>query len=287
MKKIIRYLLIFVIGGAFLSACESPESAWDKMFNDYNKSNPTYYVQFTQSTGFFQTAIDDDGNPKNIILPIGVKLLGAPQASDVTVTLVKDNSSTIADNMYTLSSSTITIPAGETAGSVTLTALAAEMVENDTVKLVLNMDAGGAEATAANQIDYSLKRIKFCPLADPNDLVGSWSGTDSEGNASQVVTFLDGDKFMIDGLNIGWMTGYWGEVIVTQTPLVMIMNPNGTLEIEEQDYLSTTWNGAPQPKYSLSATGNWDNCTKIMVINYDLHQGGDVLISITENITLK
>ena len=92
---------------------------------------------------------------------------------------------------------------------------------------------------------------------------------------------------MIDGLTVGWMTGYWGEVIVTQTPLVMIMNPNGTLEIEEQDYMETTWNGDPQPKYSVSGTGLWDNCKKTMVIDYDLHQGGGVLISITEDIELK
>jgi hypothetical protein len=287
MKRIIRYLLIFVVGGAFLSACEQPESNWNSMTKDFDKNNSTYYIQFTQSTGSFETAIDANGDPEDIVQTIVVAVLGAPQASDITVTLSKNNSSTIGDNMWTLSSNTITIPAGSTSGSTTLTAKAAEMIEDESVTLVLDMDAGGAEATSANQINYNLKRIKFCPLDDLNDLVGSWKGTDSEGNASQVVTSLDGDKFMIDGLTVGWMTGYWGEVIVTQTPLVMKMNPNGTLEIEEQDYMTTTWNGAPQPGYSVSATGKWDNCNKTMIIDYDLHQGGGVLISITEDIELK
>ena len=287
MKKIIKYLLIFVIGGVFLSSCEQPESNWNAMTKDYDKSNTTYYVQFLVSEGSFQTAIDANGDPENIVKTIGVALLGAPQASDITVTLSKNNSSTIGDNMWSLSSNTITITAGSTSGSVTLTALASAMIEDETVTLVLDMDAGGAEASSAGQINDSLKRIKFCPLDEMNDLVGSWKGTDSEGNPSQVVTSLDGDKFMIDGLNVGWMEGYWGEVIITQTPLVMIMNPNGTLEIELQEYMTTTWNGDPQPAYSVAATGKWDNCKKTLVIDYDLYQGGGVLIPITENITLK
>ncbi len=126
----------------------------------------------------------------------------------------------------------------------------------------------------------------FCQLNDLNDLVGSWTGTDSEGNASQVVTFVDGANFMINGLNVGWMTGYWGEVIVDQVPLVMIMNADGTLEIELQYYMETTWNGDPQPKYSLAAVGKWDNCKKRMIIEYDLYQNGEVLTSITEDIGL-
>ena len=74
----------------------------------------------------------------------------------------------------------------------------------------------------------------FCPLNDLNDLVGTWTGNDSEGNPTQVVTSVDGTDFIINGLNVGWMTGYWGEVIIDQVPLVMIMYPNGTLEIELQ-----------------------------------------------------
>lgn len=126
----------------------------------------------------------------------------------------------------------------------------------------------------------------FCPLVDLNDLVGTWTGDDSEGNPTQVVTFVDGSNFMINGLNVGWMVGYWGEIIVDQVPLIMIMNENGTLEIELQYYMETTWNGAPQPTYSIAATGVWDNCLKTMTIDYDLYQGGSVLTSITENITL-
>jgi len=142
----------------------------------------------------------------------------------------------------------------------------------------------GGKVSEPDTIDVSLSA--FCPLTDLNDLVGTWTGTDSEGNATQVVTSVNGSDFIIDGLNVGWMTGYWGEVITEQIPLVMIMNEDGSLEIELQYYMSTTWNGDPQPTYSIAATGFWDNCLKTMTIDYDLYQGGGVLTSITENISL-
>lgn len=287
MKNIIKYILIFVIGGLVLSSCEELENNYAAMTNDYDKSNTTYYIQFLNATQSFETAIDEAGLPTDITTTVGVALLGAPQSSDVVVNLVVDGSSTMTSSMYTLGSTSITIPAGSTSGSVSLTALADEMPEGENLTLVLNMEAGGAEAATAAQLNYSLKRIKFCPLEDLNDLVGSWGGLDSWGYETQVVTFLDGDNFMIDGLTVGWMTDYWGEVIVEQVPLVMIMNPNGTLEIEEQYYMHCTWNGAPQPDYSISATGKWDNCEKTLVIDYNLHQGGGVLEVFTENISLK
>ena len=142
----------------------------------------------------------------------------------------------------------------------------------------------GGKTSAPDTIEVSLSA--FCPLDDLNDLAGTWTGDDSEGNATQVVTYVDGSNFMINGLNVGWMTGYWGEIVTDQVPLVMIMNEDGSLEIELQYYMATTWDGDPQPTYSIAATGYWDNCLKTMTIDYDLYQGGGVLTSITENIAL-
>ena len=288
MKNIIRYILIFVIGTLVLSSCEETVSNWDAMTNDYDPSNSTYYIQFLNASASYETAIDEDGLPTNIETTVGVALLGAPQSSDVTVDLVADASSTLTSSMYTLSSSTITIPAGQTSGSVDLVALADEMPEDETLALVLNMDAGGAEASSAFQLDYDMLRIKFCPLDDLNDLVGSWTGFDSWNYPTEVVTFLQGDQFMISGLGVGWMTDWWGEVIITEVPLIVTMNPDGTLVIDEQLYMTTTWNGDPQPAYSLSGTGKWDNCKKTLLIDYVFIQGGGPLnYDFTEDITLK
>ncbi len=151
------------------------------------------------------------------------------------------------------------------------------------------MDAGGAEANSATTLNYAMKRIKFCPLEDLNDLVGEWEGYDDWGYATEVVTFLDGENFMADGFTVGWMTDYWGEVVTEQIPLVVTMNPDGTLVIDNQYYMSTTWNGDPQPSYGISGVGVWDNCKKTLVIDYNLHQpsDGDVLTTFQEVISLK
>ncbi len=288
MKNIIRYILIFVIGTLVLSSCEDVVSNWDAMTNDYDKNNTTFYIQFLNASAYYETAIDADGLPTNIETTVGVALQGAPQSSDVTVELVVDASSTMTSNMYTLSSSTITIPAGQTSGSVSLIALADEMPEDETLALVMNMDAGGAEASSAFQLNYDMLRIKFCPLIDMTDLVGSWTGFDSWNYPTEVVTALAGDQFMIDGLGVGWMTDWWGEVIITQEPLIVTMNPDGTLVIDEQPYMTTTWNGDPQPAYSLSGTGKWDNCKKTLLIDYVFIQGGGPLnYEFIEDITLK
>ena len=270
-----------------MPSCEELETNYASMTNDYDKNNTTYYIQYLNASQYFETAIDEDGLPMNIVTTVGVALLGAPQSSDVVVNLVVASESTLPSDAYELSANSITIPAGETSGSVDLTVLADKMTENEIVDLILDMDAGGAEANIAAQLNYSLKRIRFCPLTDKSDLVGSYEGSDSYGYPSEVVTFLDGDNFMLEGLCRGWMTDYWGEVIITETPLIVTMNPNGTLVIDEQPYMTTTWNGDPQPAYSISATGKWDNCEKTLLINYNLHQGGGVLETFVEDIALK
>jgi len=274
MKNIIQFILIFVIGGVVLSSCEI-ESNYDTMTKDYDKNSTTYYIQFLNATASYETAIDENGEPTNIVTTIGVALLGPPQSSDITVDLVRDPSSTISENMYTLSSSSITIPAGGTSGSVNFTAIADEMPEDQVLELVLNMDAGGAEASSATQLNYSLKRIKFCPLTDLNDLVGNYSGMDDWGLEVKVVTSVVDGKFMIQGLNHEWIQQMWGEPVLEEVPVEVTMNPNGTLEISEQYIFTTEWEGAPYEYNITSGTGTWDNCKKILVISYDIYNVTD------------
>ncbi len=274
MKNIIKYVLIFVIGALVLSSCEEHVSNWDAMTNPYDKNNPTYYIQFLNATGSFATEIDENGQPTNIVTTVGVALLGAPQPSAITVTLVPDASSTMTSAMYTLSSSTITIPAGGTSGSVSMTTKVEEMPEDETLHLVLNMDAGGAEASSSYQLDYAMKRLKFCPLDDLNDLAGNWGGVDDWGDQEKITTSVDGENFMLTDLGRVWLSDIWGESTLAMNPVVVTMNPNGTLVIEEQAYCTTEYDGAPYD-YSIVGEGTWDNCKKTMFISYDLHNTTD------------
>ena len=276
MKRTFRYLLILVIGGTFLSSCEQPESNWDSMTNDFDKNNPSYYVQFLNSSGSFETAVDAQGNPSNIVAPIGVALLGAPQGSDITINLVKDPSSTIEDKMYTLSSNSITIAAGSTSGSVTLTAIASEMVEDETVQLVLNLDAGGKEATSATQLSYNLKRIKFCPWA-VDDMVGTYTGTDFNGysqTTSSGKTFtvakVDDSHIEVSGMGAALYADIWAETVTGGDKVLMTVNPNGTLSFENQFLCQTdnVWDYYMGPG---GGTAKWDGCTFTFTIPWYWH----------------
>ncbi|MEE4214458.1 MAG: hypothetical protein V2I34_05290 [Bacteroidales bacterium] len=135
--------------------------------------------------------------------------------------------------------------------------------------------------------DVTVTVAQYCPLEDLSDLAGTYTGTDSEGYATNVVTSVDGDDFLITGLCVGWMEGYWGETITEMVPLVVTMNVNGTLEIERQYAMTTDWNGDPY-RYEIAATGRWNNCNKTLYIEYDLYYEGEsgVTISIVEDIAL-
>jgi len=179
------------------------------------------------------------------VATIGVALLGAPQSSDINVTLVVDASTTITENMYSLSSSTITIPAGSTSGSATLTTVADEMPEDEALNLVLNMDAGGAEATSAFQLNYTLKRIKFCPWI-VDDMVGTYTGSDYNGYAGSGGDGYSFEIFKVDDTHIE-VSGFlyhlygtvWGEAVTGGDRVLIQVNPNGTMEFENQ-YLCQT-----------------------------------------------
>jgi len=269
MKNIIKYLLILVAGALVLSSCEDLESNYAAMTKDYDKNATTYYIQFLNASQEFATDIDEAGDPTDIVTTVGVALLGPPQSSDITVTLSLNADATVSSSMYQLSSNTITIPAGGTAGSVDLTFLASEMPEDEALDFILDMDAGGAEASSAFQLNYEVLRIKFCPLEDLNDMAGNWGAVDDWGDIENVTFAVDGDNFTMTGLSTGWLLDVWGETVLEMTPAVVTMNPNGTLVIEEQYYCTTDYEGAPYD-YSIVGSGTWDNCKKTMYIEYDL-----------------
>ncbi len=273
MKNMIKYILIFVIFGLVLSSCNE-ESAWDSLTNDFDKNSTTFYIQFLNATGSFETDLVE-GEALDIETIVGVALLGPPQSSDLVITLSLDGESTVTSSMYELEGTTITIPAGGTAGSVGVTFLAQEMPENETLHFMLNMEvAGGDAAPSAYQLDYSVYRVPWCPLEDLNDMAGTWDGADDWGNTERMVTAVDGDNLTMTGLGQAWLSDTWGEATTASNSVIITMNPDGTLVIDEQPYCTTLYDGAPYD-YSIVGTGTWNNCTKIMHIEYDMNNTTD------------
>ncbi len=88
MKNMIKYVLIFVVGALVMSSCEDLETNYASMTKDFDKSNTTYYIQYLNASQYFETAIDEAGLPTDIVTTVGVALQGAPQSSDVVVSIV-------------------------------------------------------------------------------------------------------------------------------------------------------------------------------------------------------
>lgn len=139
------------------------------------------------------------------------------------------------------------------------------------------------EETTHGLIDTSYLTVtvlEYCALDNgPADLVGTWSGTDGfEDYAShppypsQVVTSSPtASEVSVYGLNFGWIEDVWGEAVIDGGTVDMIINVDGTIEIEYQYLFTTDYEGDPYD-YWIVGTGRWNNCGTYptLVIDYTL-----------------
>lgn len=254
MKKIFGFLMI--ISMVIFSGCEEDIDLYD---------GPTL-VHFMETGGTF-TVMDEPNQTFDI--SVGVTVVSS---NDRTFTVEVQPEGTTAQSgvEYTLESTTFTIPANEYFGTITVNGIyEGATSDGSTLKLKLS----GEEAAGFSNV-FTLNIFQFCTF-DINDFVGTWSGTDSWGYPTEVVTTLVNGQLVINGIGFGWFQDWWGEVIITNTPLVMNVDPvTATFTIAEQPYLTSTYNGAPQPAYGLSGSGSFEVCSKGMTINYVYHQSG-------------
>jgi hypothetical protein len=121
---------------------------------------------------------------------------------------------------------------------------------------------------------------QYCAIDSNEDLEGSWSGTDGFEDTyydSQVLTFdATETEITIDGLNYGWIVEYWGESITSGGSVPLIINEDGTVEIEYQYYFTTDWGGSPY-EYYIEGSGTWSNCNDDpeITIEYTLYNYTD------------
>ena len=168
--------------------------------------------------------------------------------------------------------STVTVPANSNKGTVTVSASDNNLGE-DPVSLALKISDTDGLFTG-NTVSLAIQ--KHCAL-NINDFVGTYSGATAGGwGDTQVVTSLDGNgNLQITGIGVAFMTGYWGEVILSMATLPMNVDlETGDFTIDEAPYFETTYNGAPQPTYYLSASGNLNACSGTMYLYYDFNQAG-------------
>jgi hypothetical protein len=108
---------------------------------------------------------------------------------------------------------------------------------------------------------------------------GVWFGLDKADidYDSQVETY-QGCSLQIKGLVFGWMSEFWGEVIVKGGSASITINPTtGVVDIPLQYYCTTKYNGVVQTAYNIVGTGTYDATGAFpkMTIKYTLIQGAD------------
>jgi len=108
---------------------------------------------------------------------------------------------------------------------------------------------------------------------------GVWLGVDSADVAypSEVETY-QGCALQIKGLVNGWMSEFWGEVIVKGGYAnITIDATTGVVTIPDQYYCTTKYNGAVQPVYNIVGSGTYDATGTYpkMTIEYTVKQGAD------------
>lgn len=278
MKNIFKILFVLIATSALFWSCNK-ETFSESSTNPVDLNVTTYYVQFVNASKSLETGVAENGDLEEIETTVAIALMGAPLSSDLTVNFTVDNSTTIDPSMYVLSANSFVIPAGKTSGSISLTTVAANMPVGETLKLVLNLDAGANGNPNPNglKLSYNLKRIEFCPLENgAADLVGTWAGDDAYYTTSSVTTVVSGANLAVSGVGEAFISDWWGEPVVAGGTFIMTVKANGLVDIPRQ-YLFTTVYSGVNYDYEIKGSGKWTNCgaTPTLLIKYDIYYPGD------------
>ena len=277
MKNIFKLLAVFVASGLLFASCE--KITYFEENSHAPDANASFYLQFINAAKTAETGVSLDGGLIEVESSIAVVLMGVPQTQDITVSLAVDASSNFDASMYTLSANSITIPAGKTSGSVDFSTVAENMPVGETLKFVLNLNAGenANPNPKALQLTYNIKRIEFCPLVNGvADLVGTWSGEDA-WYSSMITTAVSGNSTLaVSGMSEGFIEDWWGEAVIAGGTFNMTITPNGNVDIPRQYIYTTDWKGTPY-RYEILGSGKWTNCgpEPTMLIIYDIYYEGD------------
>lgn len=243
MKNIFKYMFVFIAAGVLFVACDNDKTTYFDEYSQAIDAASPYYVQFLDAQQSLRTDVVD-GSLVNIETTVIVALLGAPQSTDIVVPLTINAASTAATDMYSLSATSVTIPAGKTSASVDFIGYAAKLVQNVTVNVIIDMDAGALAAPAGQKLTYSMFRI--CALS-PDNIVGDWviDMVDLYGdgwNGGAITVFIDGvgTDYTIDSgaaashtitvpagstsLSFDFVSGAWDSEITFE-----IKGPNGAV----------------------------------------------------------
>lgn len=258
MKKIINKFAFLLGGIIILSSCESND------IPTIDENGPTL-AQFGTTSLVMGTP--EEGATREVEV-----IVTNTSASERSIDINIDPESTATAEQYSISD--LVIPAGSYTGTITISTFYDALPESGSSELVVNLESVNGGETLIDNGALEIEMFRKCPIVLEN-LVGTWTGTDSWGYPTQVeIAMNENGELTINGLLFEWTTGWWGEVIITNDPVVMDVNlDTEEISIEEQFYMTTTWDGAPQPLYNLTGSGVVLNaCENVMQINPTLMQ---------------
>lgn len=264
MKKYISLLFVTLL--AFTS-CEEDLVVFD------SETGQTL-AQFSQSSATLATP--EAGASATVKV-----LVSTSTETERTIVVEVDPSSTATADQYALSN--LVIPAGSFEGSFVISSNFNALPEQGSSNLVLNLkDVTNSNNIAIENGVLTVEFFRKCPIVLA-DFVGTWSGTGQWnsifGYTSEIETSLNTEgELMMNGIGFQWFQGWWGEVIVTNEAVKVDVDlETGVFVIEDQFYITSTYNGAAQPSYNISATGTFLNpCEKTMEIFPIWNQEGSI-----------
>ncbi|REE80435.1 hypothetical protein BX611_2077 [Lutibacter oceani] len=286
MKKILKYITFMAAAVLATVSCNYDDTNFDLLHKDVDL-NATYYVQFDNNTLDAQVGRDENGNPINVQSTILVTLMGLPQSQDITATISHNSASTMTSDMYSLSTTSVTIPAGKTSASFDFSTIGQNMPECESVNLILDLNAGDNVTSSDNgsKVNFNIRKISPSPLANGvSDLAGTWAIGESYTNgtyydeASFGATW-DGTKLVASGLGQAMIDLFWGEPVVAGGDFDMIVSEDGTVTIPRQ-YIYTTIYAGANYDYEIEGSGTWVSlCGEppVMKIQYDIYYPGDAV----------
>jgi hypothetical protein len=286
-KNIIKALFLFAFLTAFVGCNEN-----DNEDNIYTGDN---FISFGTQTS--ASALESTSNAITVTAYASVADIQSDIAVDFSVVTEKG---TGAD--YTIVGGKTQFNFGEGKYEDTIEILSVNNFDEDGDKIIIiNLTSAsdgssiGLPGPAANGKSFTVTlKDDDCEFTVEELGTATWTGLDSAPstqagpNESIVVTSFNGTNLLIEGLSYGWMTdtAYWEEVIVDSFPVIAVVDSiTGAITIALQPLCNTTWNGDPQPAYSIEATGQYVSCSETLTISYDLYQGGSILRSFTETLT--
>lgn len=289
MKKIFKSLIYITAMALLVVSCDEDETT----FNTLNYPTDA----FIAVDGGDITVLESTPNPIDIIVNYSNTVAGSSSEVKVDFTIQSDNAVEGVDYTIVDNKTQLTYPVGQFVDKVTIIPIDNSIEDGDKI-LNFSITNSSVSLGYPGAVDSGTSIV--ITLTDDDcaftfeDLDGiAWSGSDNVPgsqagpNPTQISTLFDGTNLLMNGLAFAWLTdtSYWDEVVIESEPVIVDMDPiTGEFTIAEQFLANTTWNGSPQPTYSISANGQYFSCLQLMVVNYTLYQGGGVLREFTETI---